>query len=329
MSTDNYARVKSSNDVKVGDIVCVGGDSHKVLSAQSFEGVMEATMYSAPRIGRVVGFTPSGRINVELTNRKEPNGKPVKMQFWASSYSSWYEEYAGGHAPLQVALTVDGADWWAQAERAWVDEATANKRRKQQEATERRNAAQREREERKLAALVANCAVNLTYLDTQHMTGVFVDKDSNPMLVVLFVSDGGVEYDLETQEEYEAVKVNYTAHVTDRFERAEGRPGSWYRNDVNVRKGADNMPESLQYGSQAEAMRAVAEELYEYADELEGFQPDEIDLSNVNEQVTEDMDEEAAWDALESEAQEVLDAWIESVTSEAESLMEDVPEYSN
>jgi hypothetical protein len=78
--------------------------------------------------------------------------------------------------------------------------------------------------------------------------------------------------------------------------------------------GADSMPESLQYGTQAEAMRAVAEELQSWADELRSFQPtsDEPDLDPEG-------DEQAN--------QDILDQWADDTKSEATALMENLPEY--
>jgi len=85
---------------------------------------------------------------------------------------------------------------------------------------------------------------------------------------------------------------------------------------AEYQESADNMPESLQYGYQAEAMREVAEELESWADDLESWDPSaltEVDLSTI-----EDWDTDA-----ESAYSEVLEA----ILDEARSAMEDMPEY--
>lgn len=77
---------------------------------------------------------------------------------------------------------------------------------------------------------------------------------------------------------------------------------------------ADSMPENLQYGSQAEAMRDVGSRLEEWADELEAWEPDQ----------TEPDFEQA--DTRE-EREEVLTTWADELRNAAVEAMEDIPEY--
>jgi hypothetical protein len=85
--------------------------------------------------------------------------------------------------------------------------------------------------------------------------------------------------------------------------------------------GADNMPENLQYGTQAEAMRDVAERLREWAGEMEDWTPDseEPDLPDRDEFTDEDEYDQAVHQAW--------DDWADEVRNEAESKLEDMPEY--
>ena len=78
---------------------------------------------------------------------------------------------------------------------------------------------------------------------------------------------------------------------------------------------ADAMPENLQYGSQAEAMRDVARELEDWATELEGWSPSE---------------DEPVFDAdADKQAKEdIFQEWVEKIRGEAdEALDESIPEY--
>lgn len=96
-------------------------------------------------------------------------------------------------------------------------------------------------------------------------------------------------------------------------------------------EGADNMPESLQDGMQAEAMREVADELRNWASDLEEFSPDSVDLSDFDGQVTDDMQkDDEAWVTLYDEATAAVDEWVEATRQEAIDLLEanDVPEYT-
>lgn len=89
---------------------------------------------------------------------------------------------------------------------------------------------------------------------------------------------------------------------------------------------ADNMPESLQDGSQAEAMRDVAERLREWAENLEAFDGSaEPELPDPPEGIEEDGD---GWEDYLNQCQEALDSWASDQQTEAEeALSEDVPEY--
>jgi len=90
--------------------------------------------------------------------------------------------------------------------------------------------------------------------------------------------------------------------------------------------GADNMPESLQYGTQAEAMRDVAERLREWAGNMEDFDGSaEPELPDPPEGIEEDGD---GWEDYLNQCQEALDSWASDQQTEAEeALSEDVPEY--
>jgi len=92
-------------------------------------------------------------------------------------------------------------------------------------------------------------------------------------------------------------------------------------------ESADNMPESLQQGYQAEAMREVAQELETWADELESWEPD-----------NEEPDEDAARDALEEDEHGDADAvdaklndlrqeWLDEELSNAQDKLGELPEY--
>lgn len=100
-------------------------------------------------------------------------------------------------------------------------------------------------------------------------------------------------------------------------------------------ESADNMPESLQQGYQAEAMREVAQELETWADEVEGWEPEE-----------EEPDEDAAREALEAETSEdelessepteddiesklgeLRSEWLDSELNNAQESLGDMPEY--
>jgi hypothetical protein len=88
-------------------------------------------------------------------------------------------------------------------------------------------------------------------------------------------------------------------------------------------EGADNMPESLQYGSQAEAMREVADELRQWADELRSWAADDTQVTLPDPAAYEDKPE-GSW---ENDAQGVLDEALDAIREEARSAMEDMPEY--
>lgn len=92
--------------------------------------------------------------------------------------------------------------------------------------------------------------------------------------------------------------------------------------------GFDNMPEGLQYGSTGQAMEDVAQRLETYADELESFSPseDEPDLPERDEdpEAEDGLEDEVAWRERRETA---LSDWADGVTSDAESLLSDIPYY--
>ena len=102
-------------------------------------------------------------------------------------------------------------------------------------------------------------------------------------------------------------------------------------------ESADNMPESLQQGYQAEAMREVAQELESWADELESWEPE-------NEEPTEDEARDELQDELEAEADyeegdepseddiqtrlsEKRDEWLSTELDNAQDKLGEMPEY--
>lgn len=78
-------------------------------------------------------------------------------------------------------------------------------------------------------------------------------------------------------------------------------------------ESADNMPESLQYGTQAEAMREVASELSDWADNLRSFEPQ--------------MDEPDFEAEPERAALEVHEDWVQACRDEATDALSDLPYY--
>lgn len=84
---------------------------------------------------------------------------------------------------------------------------------------------------------------------------------------------------------------------------------------------ADNMPESLQYGEQAEAMRDVAERLREWAEGLRSWEPTDDTLELPERDAYED---EEGWLADVEAAFENL---VETLRSDAEDQLNEVPEY--
>lgn len=85
---------------------------------------------------------------------------------------------------------------------------------------------------------------------------------------------------------------------------------------------ADNMPESLQYGYQAEAMREVAGELSDWADNLNSWSPSAEESIELDE-LGDDGDRET-W---ASEAQDKIDEAVTALVDEANEAMQDLPEY--
>jgi hypothetical protein len=90
---------------------------------------------------------------------------------------------------------------------------------------------------------------------------------------------------------------------------------------------ADNMPENLQSGYQAEAMRDVAERLNDWASELRDWNPssDEPDIPERPEPEGEEY--EHKWEAYCADYDTAVEDWMEMVRSEATDAMSDMPEY--
>lgn len=90
-------------------------------------------------------------------------------------------------------------------------------------------------------------------------------------------------------------------------------------------EGADNMPESLQYGAQCEAMRDVADRLTDWADELRSWEPDDAEVTY---EAADDDDIESDRESNQRDmAEQTLDQVLDNLRSEAESALEDMPEY--
>lgn len=85
-------------------------------------------------------------------------------------------------------------------------------------------------------------------------------------------------------------------------------------------EGADAMPEALLYGSQAEAMRDVAQRLQEWAAELRN-----MDFDTTVE--LRELIEGEALDDWRVNAQIVLDEAIQRIADEAQEATNDMPEY--
>lgn len=86
--------------------------------------------------------------------------------------------------------------------------------------------------------------------------------------------------------------------------------------------GADNMPDSLQYGQQAEAMRAVGDELESWADNLDNWDPSCTTTIDVPADYAGTDADKAALAALWEEA-------VQELVTEAQDHLdaEGVPEY--
>lgn len=84
---------------------------------------------------------------------------------------------------------------------------------------------------------------------------------------------------------------------------------------------ADNMPEALQYGEQAEAMRAVGEELESWAQDLRDWEPDNVTVD------LPDYDEADDREEYDDACRQAFDDLVESIREQAESAMDDLPEY--
>lgn len=89
-------------------------------------------------------------------------------------------------------------------------------------------------------------------------------------------------------------------------------------------EGVDNLPESLQYGSQAEAMRDVAERLREWAYQFDSYQPNENTVVDLPDR--EEYDDDDSWLA---DAESIFDDAVTALRDEAKDALnsEPVPEY--
>lgn len=95
--------------------------------------------------------------------------------------------------------------------------------------------------------------------------------------------------------------------------------------------GADNMPENLQYGSQAEAMREVAQELESWADEIEQWEPEgaEPTEDDAREALGEDLPDgvEPTEDEVADKLGELRSDWLDTELNNAQGSLGDMPEY--
>lgn len=96
---------------------------------------------------------------------------------------------------------------------------------------------------------------------------------------------------------------------------------------------ADNMPESLQQGYQAEAMREVGQELESWAGEVESWEPatDEPTEDEAREELGDELDEngdaQANADIIEEKLTEMRAQWLDDELSNAQESLGDMPEY--
>lgn len=91
---------------------------------------------------------------------------------------------------------------------------------------------------------------------------------------------------------------------------------------------ADNMPESLQYGTQAEAMRDVATRLHEWAEGLRDADlsaHEDVDLPAGSEYADEDGNVDM--DAWRAAAEEAIDEAADAARDELGDMLADMPEY--
>lgn len=242
-TVQHFGAIERGSDVKVGDVVCVGGnDGWQVRKAQSFDDVVAATRYSSARVGKVVSITPSGRVNVDLTNKKERNGKPVRMQFY-KRYGISYTEYGKGNSQLHLPLTAEAADWWA-----WAENATDARRAAEQAEAAAAKAAERAQRKAALdaennAALAANTDAKLCHMvdgtpvaritELNYMTMAFTNRYGNIAQVVVFALRT-TDMDWRASKELDAWDVRYSVHSRDDYDVAQGRPGRWSSNDFKV-----------------------------------------------------------------------------------------------
>jgi hypothetical protein len=94
-------------------------------------------------------------------------------------------------------------------------------------------------------------------------------------------------------------------------------------------EGADNMPENLQYGSQAEAMREVATALADWAENLADSNLDtSVDAPEWEDEEFEDDEErEAALASWREDVQQAITETCDRIAEEAQELTNDMPEY--
>ena len=94
---------------------------------------------------------------------------------------------------------------------------------------------------------------------------------------------------------------------------------------------ADNMPESLQQGYQAEAMREVAQELESWADQLEAWEPQDDEPTEEeaidSAEIEEGSDEQAKEDIVAEELERMRGEWLENELSNAQGELGEMPEY--
>lgn len=98
---------------------------------------------------------------------------------------------------------------------------------------------------------------------------------------------------------------------------------------------ADNMPENLQQGYQAEQMREVAQELESWADEVEQWEPeaDEPTEDDAREALEAEAseDEKESSEPTEDDIQQKLDElrsdWLDTELNNAQESLGDLPEY--
>lgn len=92
-------------------------------------------------------------------------------------------------------------------------------------------------------------------------------------------------------------------------------------------ESADNMPESLQQGYQAEAMREVADELETWADEIESWESENEEPTEDDARNELDEEEQEDADAVSTKLDEMRSEWLDSELQNAQDKLSDLPEY--